>query len=58
VLGEMLGEMLGKWLCKPVLNFAFVYDDKRFLFKQTYSEAVLDFVGAIIQLLRHFFVFR
>jgi hypothetical protein len=23
-------------LCKPVLNIAFVYDDERLLFKQTY----------------------
>jgi hypothetical protein len=33
-------------LCKPVLNIAFVYDDERLLFKQTYLKRRLTLWGS------------
>jgi hypothetical protein len=41
-------------LCKPALNIAFVYDEELLLFKQTYHDAALYFVGVIIRRPRHF----
>jgi hypothetical protein len=44
-------------LCKAVLNIACVYDDERFLFKQTYLRRRSNMCGVgrgIIQRFRHF----